>query len=69
MEIRDKIIEQRGTVQVAANQLYSWTQEGKFRTMAAYEFFRSKGVRAGRAPTVWNGSITPKHEFILRLGA
>lgn len=38
MEIRDKIIEQRGTVQAAANQLYSWTQEGKFWIQSKHGF-------------------------------
>lgn len=42
---------------------------GRLNTMAVYEFFRPKGTKEAWAAQVWDIFITPKHAFILSLGA
>ncbi|KAI3463916.1 hypothetical protein Pfo_020579 [Paulownia fortunei] len=68
-DIRNLLIEAKGTRQQAAQLLSEWFDGSNFVTARAYEFFRVKEMTKLWAKDIWRPYITPKHSFILWLCA
>ncbi|GFS32294.1 hypothetical protein Acr_00g0021820 [Actinidia rufa] len=68
MLLRDEIIQSEITKEKAILKLDQWAPNGKFQSRLAYEFFRPRGAKLAWPKLVWNGSIIPRHSFILWLG-
>lgn len=69
LEIRDRLIQQEGSLTAAIMQLLDWNIVGKFSSVKAYQYFRPKGQRWRVAKAIWAPAAVPKHAFVLWLAA
>ncbi|GFZ00592.1 eukaryotic translation initiation factor 4E [Actinidia rufa] len=66
-QIRDKIMEVKGSSQAALGRLTLWAGTDSFNVKACYEFFRDSGGKPCWTKVVWHSSLMPKRSFILWL--
>lgn len=66
-QLRNKIIEDSGSMNQAKQKLNSWYKNGKFCTSAAYDGMRIKYEKNPWMSLIWRNYIPPKFSFILWL--